>query len=243
MMLPGLFVTGTDTNVGKSWFTAAIADCLRQIGHRPGVIKPVATGLTDIFEEETDAVTLLRHGGWAVDEKMLRLACPLTFEAAAAPTVAARAEGRRLEWPEVLAGVKASLAGWAEAGADLILVEGVGGLECPLAEGGKTVADLLELLDFPALVVARRGLGTLSHTISAVKRLQRVTARVAGVVLNQVPADSPDGIPESTAAIELSGRIAPVGVLHDGKAAKNPAELAGQIEHLGWQTRLGLPRW
>ncbi|MFM7592011.1 MAG: hypothetical protein ACKO85_09480, partial [Isosphaeraceae bacterium] len=64
-----------------------------------------------------------------------------------------------------------------------------------------------------------------------------------GVVLNQVPADSTDGIPESTAAIELSGRIAPVGVLHDGKAAKNPTELARQIEHLGWQTRLGLPRW
>jgi dethiobiotin synthetase len=237
-MLPGLFITGTDTNVGKSWVTAAIAGCLRQNGHRPGVIKPVATGLTDIFSEETDAVTLLRHAGWPVNEAMLKICCPVTFEAAAAPTVAARAEGRRLEWAEVLAGVQASLAGWAEQGADLILVEGVGGLECPLAEGGKTVADLLELLDFPTLVVARRGLGTLSHTISAVQRLQRGSARVAGVILNHVPADDLHGIPESTAALELSGRIGTVGLLHDGRPAENPLKLSKQIAFIGWEGRL-----
>lgn len=242
-MLPGLFITGTDTNVGKSWVTAAIAGCLRRSGHTVGVIKPVATGLTDIFAEDTDAVTLLRYAGWDLNEQTLKMACPLTFEAAAAPTVSARAQGRKLDWPEVVTGVQASLAGWAGFGADVVLVEGVGGLECPLAEGGKTVADLVEMLDFPALVVARRGLGTLSHTISAVKRLQRGTARLAGVILNQTPADSPDGIPESTAALELSCRIAPGALLHDGRAAKNPGELARQIDHLRWQTRLGKPRW
>lgn len=243
MMLPGLFITGTDTNVGKSWVTAAIADCLRRSGHTVGVIKPVATGLTDIFAEDTDAVTLLRHAGWKVNEQNLKLACPLRFEAAAAPTVSARAEGRRLDWQEVVDGVNASLEGWAKFDADLVLVEGVGGLECPISEGGRTVADLIELLDFPALLVARRGLGTLSHTISAVKRLRRGTARIAGIILNQTPADTPDGIPESTAALELSGRVGHVAILHDGLAAKEPGELARQMEHLGWHARLGVPRW
>lgn len=241
--LPGLFITGTDTDVGKTWVTAAIARCLLESGYKVGVIKPLATGIKERFAEESDAVMLLRNAGWPVNETTLNLANPVWFEAAAAPTVAARAEGRRLEWSEVHQQTRASIEGWRQQGAQLILVEGVGGLECPLAEPQKTVRDLVLDIDYPAVVIARRGLGTLNHTISTIKLLKQGPTRIVGVILNQVPGDQADGIPESTAALELSIQIASVSVLHDGKAAENPAMLASQIRHLDWHARCLKPRW
>lgn len=241
--LPGLFITGTDTGVGKTWVTAAIAACLAAEGLKVGVIKPVATGLTDRFASDADAVMLLKSAGWPLTNEIMKLASPIVFEAAAAPTVAARAEGRRLEWPEVLRAVSHSIEGWQNLGVEAILVEGVGGLNCPLAEGSKTVLHLIETLDWPALVVARRGLGTLNQTIGTVNALQQSPLRVAGVILNHVPGDNSVGIPECTAALELSAAVAPAGILHEFTNQMEFAQLAEKLQHLHWQSRLAMPRW
>lgn len=243
MQLPGLFITGTDTNVGKSWVSAAIAKCLRDDGFTPGVIKPVATGLTDRFAEDSDAVLLLKNAGWPINATMLNLANPIIYATPAAPTVAAQVEGQRLEWDVLLQHVRESIAGWRNHGADCILIEGVGGLECPIAESRKSVKDLIVELDYPALIVARFGLGTLNHTIGTVGILRNGPARITGVLLNEVPGDDPAGIPERTAADELSGRIAPVAVLHECRSAQSPAGLAAQVRHMQWHSRCGEPRW
>lgn len=243
LLLPGLFITGTDTGVGKTWVTSAIAACLTAEGLKVGVIKPVATGLTDPFAPDTDAVQLIQAAGWPLSREIMQLTNPISFEAAAAPTVAARAEGRRLDWAELYRAVQLSIEGWTNLGVDCILVEGVGGLNCPLAEGSKTVLHLVESLDWPALVVARRGLGTLNHTIGTVNALKRGPARLAGVILNHVPGDHPEGIPECTAALELSPAIAPVPVLHELTRLMESGALAAALKHLQWQTRLAVPRW
>lgn len=232
--IPGLFVTGTDTGVGKTWFTAAIAESLRSSGKRPGVIKPVATGSADPAAPDTDAVIALRAAGWPVDAEFVDLANPVRFLEPAAPTVAARAEGKTCEWPELLKSIGRSIIGWCEKGADVLLVEGAGGVCCPLAEGGFTMLELIRELDFPALVVARKSLGTLNHTISAVRLLSAGPTRIAGVVLNCLPGENPDGLPESTAAEELAAFIAPVPVLYDGPEA---------IERVAWGGLPALPRW
>lgn len=236
-------MTGTDTGVGKSWVTAAIALCLKQSGLKVGVIKPVATGVTNPLDPANDASIMLAASGWPVNQAFVQMANPISYEAAAAPTVAARAQGHRLEWPHLVYSVESSAQAWLEHGADCLLIEGVGGLHCPLAEGGKTVLDLISLLDYPSIVVARRGLGTLSHTIGVVKALQARPNRILGVILNQVPADNPAGLPESTAALELTSHIAPAAVLMDGKLADGPADIAARMGILRWETRLAQPRW
>ena len=240
--LPGLFITGTDTGVGKTWLTCAIAACLAAEGLKVGVIKPVATGLTDQFAPDTDAVQLIQSAGWPLTREIMDLANPIAFEAAAAPTVAARAAGRRLEWAEIQQAVSHSINSWKKMGADAILVEGVGGLNCPLAEGSKTVLHLIEMLDWPVLVVARRGLGTLNQTIGTVNALKNGTARMAGVILNHVPGDNADGIPECTAALELSPAVAPVAILHEGHGILEIETLAAKVKPLRWQSRLARPR-
>lgn len=232
--MPGLFVTGTDTGVGKTWFTAAIADFLRRQGKRPGVIKPVATGSDNPFADDTDAAVALHAAGWPVDRDFVDLANPVRFLAPAAPTVAARAEGKTCDWPDLLAAVRRSIAGWSDRGADVLLVEGAGGVCCPLAEGGFTMLELIRELDFPALVVARKSLGTLNHSISAVRLIRSGPTRIAGVVLNCLPGEDPEGLPERTAAEELAAFIAPVPVLYDGPDS---------IDRFRWSELLAPPRW
>lgn len=240
--LPGLFITGTDTGVGKTYVTAAIAGILADQGLKVGVIKPVATGLSDRFSPEADAVLLLQSAGWPLTQEFMNLANPLTFQAAAAPTVAARAEGRRLEWAEFISSVQNSIQEWGYLGVDCILVEGVGGVNCPLAEGNKTVLNLVEALDWPTLVVARKGLGTLNHTISTINQLKLGPTRLAGLILNHVPGDDPAGVPETTAAIELSSYVAPVPILHVGRNETSLSELRQELKYLDWPARLGRPR-
>jgi len=231
--IPGLFVTGTDTGVGKTWFTAEIASVLRRNGRRPGVIKPVATGSNDPYSNDTDAALAMRAAGWPLDPELIDLANPIRFLEPAAPTVAARAEGKTCEWLHVLSAVRRSITGWSDRGADVLLVEGAGGVCCPLAEDGYTMLELIRELDFPALVIARKSLGTLSHSISAVLLLATGPTRIAGVVLNCLPGENPEGLPERTAATELAAQIRPVPVIYDGPDS---------IDRIAWEDLPARPR-
>src|SRR6202011_3878703 len=105
--------------------------------------------------------------------------------------------GTPLEQSHVLELVRAALEWWTGR-AEVMVVEGVGGLLCPLAEG-TTVADLAVALDYPLLIVARRGLGTLNHTLLTVEAARLRASRIAGLVLNS--PDPPTGsVAESTSA-------------------------------------------
>ncbi len=151
-----LLITGTDTGCGKTFVTAALARLMRQQGRRVVVCKPVATGAEWVngrwLSEDTRRLAM---AGETVPEQVTFWAFPQP----AAPPVAARAAGQTLSLAAMALAVRRLFEPHT-----LTLIEGIGGLLCPLTEK-ETVADLAAVLRVPLLVVARRSLGTLNHTL------------------------------------------------------------------------------
>jgi dethiobiotin synthetase len=153
-----LFVTGTDTGVGKTVVCAALAAALNGRGVRVGYLKPVATGcLRQGGELVSPDVEFVRTAAGL--DQPLELMSPIRFATPLAPPAAARAEGRRVD-------LKPAYAAWRALKQDreVLIVEGVGGLLAPLTED-LTVASLISDWGVPALVVARPSLGTINHTL------------------------------------------------------------------------------
>jgi dethiobiotin synthetase len=238
-MIRGLFVTGTDTGVGKTQVTAAIARCLLESGHRVGAIKPVATGVSQAGGRSHcgDAAILVEALGGGIAQECV---VPLRFSQPLAPPIAARIEeGSPLAMDRVIEAARVAIADWA-ARSDVLLVEGVGGFLCPLAESS-TVADLAVELDFPVLIVARRSLGTLNHTLLTVEVALRRGVRVAGVVLNATERSSNE-IVERTNFEELSSRLNSIPILSELSHQENPASLFTALRDVDWYERARAPR-
>jgi dethiobiotin synthetase len=174
----GLFFTGTDTGVGKTLVTAAVARALRARGLEVVVCKPVATGArrVDGRWRADDTVVLAEAAG--LDGPWEQVT-PWAFPDPVAPPLAARRNGVSL----TLAGLAGAVRERTRPGAAL-LVEGVGGLLCPLTNG-ETVADLVRELALPLVVVARRSLGTLNHTLLTLEVARARGLAVAGVVVSE----------------------------------------------------------
>ena len=167
----GLFVTGTDTGVGKSVVAAAACAVLAERGERVAAFKPVLTGLDD------------PAGGWPHDHALLARTAnagqapaevaPLRFGPPVSPHLAAELAGVEIEPARLVAAARR-----AAIRADAIVVEGVGGLMVPLSRDF-LVRDLASLLDLPVLVVARPGLGTINHTLLTLAAAREVGLRIA----------------------------------------------------------------
>jgi dethiobiotin synthetase len=214
-------VTGTDTGVGKTVVTAAVAAAASAAGLRVAVVKPAESGTA--AGEPSDVDVVVRLAGPATARTLASFPDPL------APLAAARLRG--LAPLELYAAVDAVRA---EAKAhDLVLVEGAGGLLVPmgLRPGGEpwTVADLAVSLGAPAVVVVRAGLGTLNHTALTMEALER-RGVAAGVVLGAWPAE-----PELVHWANLSD-LAPrlLGALPDGAAEMDPGVFRRSTA--GWLT-------
>ncbi|WP_128904690.1 dethiobiotin synthase [Halorubrum amylolyticum] len=170
-----LFVLGTGTGVGKTVITAGLVGCLRDRGRDAVGIKPAQTG----FPPDDDAGFVAEAAGSEDASVCLRY-----LEPALAPAVAADVENVALSYDEILQGCRRELDA-----ADPGVVEGIGGLRVPLAEGMEVV-DLAADLGLPTLVVARSGLGTLNHSALTVKALERRGLDVCGVVLNDYAGET-----------------------------------------------------
>lgn len=168
----GLFVTGTDTGVGKTAVSCALAAHARSQGVRLAVMKPAETGCTD--QNPEDALALRAAAG---SDDPLELVCPYRLPEPLAPAVAARRAGRKLSVAQVLDCAQKLAADRP------LLVEGAGGLLVPFTER-ETTAELIAALGLPVLVVARAGLGTINHTALTVEALRARKLPVAAVVLN-----------------------------------------------------------
>lgn len=188
-----LFVTGTDTGVGKTRVARMLVEALRREGIDAVGYKPVACGDRD------DATVLAEaSGGLALDAVN-----PVHFQAPVAPHVASLLENRPLD-PRVLVDGFHAL----RAAHEVVIVEGAGGWEVPLTETFR-VSDLAAALDLPVLLVAANRLGALNHTLLSVAAIQGRGLRCAGVVLNQL-GDEMDtamitnkGVLESLAGVPL----------------------------------------
>jgi dethiobiotin synthetase len=198
--LPGLFITGTGTGVGKSYVGAMIARQLAADGRRVGVYKPAASGCRTEGGRLVcdDAIALWEAAG---RPGQLARVCPQCFQAPLAPHLAARAEGRQLD-PALL---RSGLDYWLER-SDFVLVEGAGGLMSPLGDE-QYVADLAEAFAWPLVVVAENALGVINATLQTLVAAAAFGGGlpVAGVVLNRTrpPGDDPS---LATNRQELSAR-------------------------------------
>ncbi len=169
----GFFVTGTDTGVGKTVVACALVRALRASGFRVGVMKPIETGVGEAGP--LDAMALQRAAAGA---DRLEDVCPQRFALPAAPTVAAEAEGRRVDLDAVFAAYE-RLA----AANPMLVVEGAGGLLVPAA-ADLTMADLAAELGLPLVVVARAALGTINHTLLTLEAAGARGLPLAGVVIS-----------------------------------------------------------
>ena len=177
----GVFVTGTDTGVGKTWIAAGITAVWRRWGLSAGYFKPVQSGCPEENGRliPTDARFAQELAGLA---EPLELLTPSTLRLPLAPGVAAAREGVSVD----LEGIAQA---WGELGSryHLLVVEGAGGLYVPLRDTDFLVLDMIKWLKLPLIVVARAGLGTINHTVLTVKAAQKIGVPVAGVVINRYP--------------------------------------------------------
>jgi len=168
------FVTGTDTEVGKTFVTALLTRALRSAGLDTVALKPVCCGPRD----DVDALCAAMDGELAPDAVN-----PLWFEAPAAPLVAARREHREVDL--------AALTAWFQSHRSRrrsLLVEGAGGWLVPLGTS-TTVADLAAALGLPVLVVVANRLGCINHTLLTVESIRRRGLECGGLVLNTIDDD------------------------------------------------------
>ncbi|NOZ25805.1 MAG: dethiobiotin synthase [Nitrospirae bacterium] len=177
-MKRGVFITGTDTGVGKTVIAAAITRALKAGGLSVGVMKPVESGCTVVEGEG-----LLPPDGaflrdMAETDIPLSEVTPYRFETPVAPLVASRIENRGIREELILEAFE-KIADRH----DFVVVEGVGGLMVPLRRGF-LVSDLIRLLGLPAVVVARNTLGVINHTLLTVSGAGNEGITVSGVVLN-----------------------------------------------------------
>jgi dethiobiotin synthetase len=196
-----LFVTGTDTNVGKTFVSCALIAALRARGRRVAVMKPVETGVTT---EPEDALALRAA---AAEPAPLDVICPVRLRAPLAPSVAARLEGRTLD-PEQL--VRQLMA--RTAGAELLLVEGAGGLLVPIA-GRFTFADLARRCALPVLLVAANRLGTVNHAALTARVADACGLTVLGFVLSQPQPVTDESAGSNAAEITALTGLRCLGVL------------------------------
>jgi dethiobiotin synthetase len=169
----GLFVTGTDTGVGKTVIACGLARGLRQSGVDVGVMKPCETGVGPSGPEDAGA---LRAAAGVEDP--IEDICPQSFALPAAPSVAAQVEGRVVDLERIRLASK-TLA----ARHDFLLVEGAGGWLVPITPAF-AMADLAAELGYPVLVIARASLGTINHTLLTLESIERRGLPLAGVVVN-----------------------------------------------------------
>jgi len=167
----GVFVTGTDTGVGKTVVACALVSALRDRGIDVGVMKPCETGVGP--DGPLDAIALSRAAG---DPDPIERVCPVRLALPAAPNVAAEHEGRVLDLDVLVEGYR----GLATRH-DFMVVEGAGGLLVPTRPPA-CMADLALSLGLPILVVARANLGTINHTLLTLAEAERRGLGVVGVV-------------------------------------------------------------
>lgn len=189
-----LLVTGSDTGVGKTLVTAAIAAALSARGLRVGVAKPVETGCARIDGalHAEDAATL---AGAAASSEPLDVVCPHRFPDPLAPLLAAARAGATID----VAALVRDLAARAAAH-DVLLVEGAGGVLVPITST-TTYAELARALDAPVLLVVGSRLGAINHALLSLEVLAARGLRVVGYVVNRLVADGDLVVDSNTALL------------------------------------------
>ncbi len=201
---PAWFITGTDTEIGKTFVACALLHALRLSGARAVAMKPIAAGCDENGIND-DVERLLAASSFAPPRQLVN---PYAFRAAIAPHIAAAEEGRQIELPAI-----ATAFAELRSLADVVLVEGVGGFCVPL-DATTDTADLAALLDLPLILVVGMRLGCINHALLTAQAIAARGLPLAGWVANRIdPAMS--RFSENLAALR----------------SRLPAPLLGVVEH------------
>ncbi len=177
-----IFVTGTDTGVGKTTMTAALILALQQQGHSVGVLKPFETGVNAEHLEHSDTERLrhLLSPPLPFDE-----VCIYAFPQPLAPLAASRELGETIDLSRIHSRIHALTQQY-----DFLLIEGAGGLFTPITSK-HTMRDLIALLKIPCLIVGHAEIGGVNHCLLTMEALQHAGIPVRGIVLNEPRSPSP----------------------------------------------------
>jgi dethiobiotin synthetase len=190
----GLFITGTDTGVGKTLITGGIAHLLTRQGLKVGVFKPIATGCRNEMGEWVSADAEFLAMCAEMNEPQTVIA-PICYQTPSAPLVAARAEKRSIDYPQIIAMYRYLCGKY-----DVVLVEGIGGVLTPLDEE-TTILDMAAAMGLPTVVVARPRLGTINHTLLTLRAVRDAGLPLAGVVINGYNAATADLAEETAGSV------------------------------------------
>jgi len=195
---PGLFITGTDTGVGKTIVTGTIVTALMAHGINPGVMKPIVTGMDEQRVGLPDSEWLTTITGLCDPPDLVS---PYRFRAAAAPLIAATHEGQTIAPSRIMQAFHA-----LSARHDCVVVEGIGGVMVPITPGF-FVADMAKQMGLPVVIVARAGLGSINHTLLTVDCLRNRGVAIGGLIFNQTtrPTSVPDESDTVQTILRLSG--------------------------------------
>ncbi|VVB89806.1 ATP-dependent dethiobiotin synthetase BioD [uncultured archaeon] len=215
--MTGIFISGTDTDVGKTAVAAGLAGALRFRGYDIGVMKPVQSGAAlrngKLYSQDAE---LMKRAADSQDED--ELICPVLLKEALAPGIAAEIEGKPIDIDHILKSCRE-----LEKRHDFVVVEGAGGIAVPIKERF-FISDLIKLFGLPAIVVARPGLGTINHTFLTIEYARKCGIHVIGVIINNyhggMAEETNPGIISSLTGIPILGIIP-----HDPKICTECGEL------------------
>ncbi len=204
----GYFITGTDTGVGKTAVTAAILRVLRLRGVNAATMKPVQTGaaMCDGLWMAPDLAIHRAAAEFRPPADHVRLMQPYCYEPACSPHLA----GRMVKIYPDLARIETCARQLLDL-YDVLLIEGAGGIYAPLTET-ETTLDLMKRLAMPVILVARRGLGTINHSLLSLDALRHANVPIAGIVFNETENMPVDFIrADNPRAVETFGKAPILG--------------------------------
>lgn len=228
----GLMIAGTDTGVGKTRVACLAAAALCARGVPTGVYKPVCSGAEWDHGQPrwSDIEALFEATGGIWPRERIG---PQRFLAPLAPPLSAAREGRSVDWSLLAAGWD-----WWRAAVDAVIVEGAGGVFCPVTPD-RTMLDVAGHCDCPVLIVGRAGLGTINHTLLTIEALRSRQITIAGVVLSEVePVEDRQAIAENAEEIRRRGAERVLGLLPHGSSEFVDAKTFQPTE-IDWLALLG----
>ncbi len=201
-----LFVTGTDTDVGKTVVTAGLAAVMQSLGYKSGVYKPFQSGAEEkngfLISPDLSYVKKL--------DFYIETLCTYLLKAPTAPYIAAELENVNINLSAVAREYQS-----LKQTCDVVLVEGAGGLLVPVTKDALMI-DAAKMLDLPLLIVARPNLGTINHTLLTINQAKIAGLDIAGVVINRYPQDTDDiAIKTAPRLIEEYTDVSILGIIPD----------------------------
>jgi len=207
MAVSAYFITGTDTDVGKTIVTAGLSALSCHSGLKTAVMKPVQTGTKD-YLPDLDTVRKLSPFILRLPQEQ---AMPYMFPLAASPHLAAAEAGVSIDIGLIKQRIRDIIS---SPTLDVLLIEGAGGVLVPINHE-YTFLDLMKELNFPVIIVAKTGLGTINHTLLSLEVMKRAGLEIHGIIFNKMPLNPAIIDRDNIITIEKMGGVPILGIINE----------------------------